>query len=81
MSGDARESVRDTGHIWTHGLGEQHRYALQHSLRYLVWELTQPHYLGAHGRSLTGHQPAASEHDQFAALRRQFTTAVRFDDD
>jgi hypothetical protein len=71
----------EDGHIWTHGLGEQRRYALQHSLGYQVWELSQPHYLGAHGRSLTGHQPATSEHDQFAALRHQFRTAARFDDD
>jgi DNA repair photolyase len=71
----------EDGHIWTHGLGEQRRYALQHSLGYQVWELTQPHYLGAHGRSLTGHQPTPSEHDQFAALRHQFADQARYDDD
>jgi DNA repair photolyase len=71
----------EDGHIWTHGLGEQRRYALQHSLGYQVWELTQPHYLGAHGRSLTGHQSTGDQHDQFAALRHQFISAARFDDD
>jgi DNA repair photolyase len=35
------------GHVWTHGLGEQRRYPIQHTLRYQIWELDQPHYLHA----------------------------------
>lgn len=45
----------DGGHVWTHGLGEQRRYAVQHTLRCQIWELDQPHFLHAHGRSVTGH--------------------------
>jgi hypothetical protein len=47
----------EPGHVWTHGLGEQKRYAVQHTLRHQIWELDQPHYLHAHGRSLLGHTP------------------------
>jgi hypothetical protein len=47
----------ERGHVWTHGLGEQRRYPIQHALGYQIWELDQPHYLHAHGRSLTGHAP------------------------
>jgi hypothetical protein len=32
----------EDGHVWTHGLGEQRRYAIQHTLRYQIWELDQP---------------------------------------
>jgi hypothetical protein len=41
----------DDDHVWTHGLGEQRRYAIRHTLRYQIWELDQPHYLHAHGRA------------------------------
>lgn len=71
----------DDGHIWTHGLGEQRRYAIQHTLGYQIWELDQPHFLHAHGRSTTGHHPSDDEHQRLAGLRREFTTAARFDDD
>jgi hypothetical protein len=37
-----------------HCLGEQKRYAIQHTLGFQIWELDQPHLLHAHGRSLTG---------------------------
>jgi hypothetical protein len=71
----------EAGHVWTHGLGEQRRYAIQHTLRYQIWELDQPHYLHAHGRSLTGH---VADHRQVAALadiREHFEAAARYEDD
>ncbi len=71
----------DEGHVWTHGLGEQERYAIQHTLRFQIWELDQPHFLHAHGRSLTGHKIPEQEHHQMAALRQQFATSTRFDED
>ncbi len=71
----------DDGHVWTHGLGEQRRYAIQHTLSYQIWELDQPHFLHAHGRSLTGHQPTADQETELAAVQRAFGTAVRFDTD
>src|SRR5262249_2448895 len=57
----------EDGHVWTHGLGEQRRYAIQHTLPHHTWELDQPHYLHAHGRSPHGH-PA--DPGQVAAPRR-----------
>ncbi|MFI5489210.1 3'-5' exonuclease [Micromonospora echinaurantiaca] len=48
------------GHVWTHGLGEQRRYAIQHTLRHQIWELERSHYLHAHGRSLNGTPPTQS---------------------
>jgi hypothetical protein len=71
----------DDGHVWTHGLGEQRRYALQHALGYQIWELDQPHFPRAHGRSLTGYQPTGTEHGELAALRQRFTARARQDDD
>ena len=71
----------ERGHVWTHGLGEQRRYPIQHTLRYQIWELDQPHYLHAHGRSLTGHGPVGEEHEHLASIRERFTTATRFDED
>ncbi|WP_433300932.1 hypothetical protein ACQP2F_04645 [Actinoplanes sp. CA-030573] len=71
----------EEGHVWTHGLGEQRRYAIQHTLRHQIWELDQPHYLHAHGRSLNGH---AADPDQVAALteiREHFENAARYEDD
>lgn len=73
--------VIEDGHVWTHGLGEQRRYAIQHTLRYQIWELDQPHYLHAHGRSINGHQPDPEQAEQFAALREQFTTTARYEED
>jgi len=73
--------VIENGHVWTHGLGEQRRYAIQHTLRYQIWELDQPHYLHAHGRSLHGHQTDPDQADRFAALRAQFSTAARYEED
>ncbi|MDM4723418.1 hypothetical protein QTQ03_28925, partial [Micromonospora sp. WMMA1363] len=34
--------VIEDGHVWTHGLGEQRRYAIQHGLRYQIWNSTSP---------------------------------------
>ena len=70
----------DDGHVWTHGLGEQRRYAVQHTLQFQIWELDQPHFLHAHGRSLTGHNPSRPA-DEFADLRARFTRAQRFGDE
>jgi hypothetical protein len=69
------------GHVWTHGLGEQRRYALQHTLRYQIWELDQPHYLHAHGRSLHGHAADPGQIAALAAIRSEFENAARYDDD
>jgi DNA repair photolyase len=69
------------GHVWTHGLGEQRRYPIQHTLRYQIWELDQPHYLHAHGRSLTGHGPNEEEREHLTAIRERFTATTRFDED
>jgi DNA repair photolyase len=71
----------EDGHVWTHGLGEQRRYAIQHTLRYQIWELDQPHFLHAHGRSLNGHRVDPDQADHFAVLREQLTTAARYEDD
>lgn len=62
----------------THGLGEQRRYAIQHTLRHQIWELDQPHYLHVHGRSLHGHSPDPEETARFAALREEFTADARY---
>ncbi|MDM4721381.1 hypothetical protein QTQ03_17885 [Micromonospora sp. WMMA1363] len=73
--------VIEDGHVWTHGLGEQRRYAIQHGLRYQIWELDQPHHLHAHGRSLTGHGTDATQVEAFTAVRRQFEQEARYEDD
>jgi DNA repair photolyase len=71
----------DDGHIWTHGLGEQRRYAIQHTLRYQIWELDQPHYLHAHGRASHGHCPDPSQIAHVTALREQLIAQTRYTDD
>jgi hypothetical protein len=71
----------EDGHAWTHGLGEQRRYAIQHALGFQIWELDQPHLLHAHGRALTGYQPAPSELRQLAAARARFTEQARSDEE
>ncbi|MDR7277722.1 hypothetical protein [Catenuloplanes atrovinosus] len=73
--------VIDNGHVWTHGLGEQRRYALQHTLRYQIWEIDQPHLLHAHGRSLTGHLPPEDQQYEFARIRDTFTQQIVTTDD
>ena len=79
--GYASDYLIDDGHVWTHGLGEQRRYAIQHALGYQIWELDQPHFPHAHGRSLTGHHPTGTERGELAALRQHFTARARQDDD
>jgi DNA repair photolyase len=71
----------EDGHVWTHGLGEQRRYALQHTLQFQIWELDQPHFLHAHGRSLTGHGAPEDQADAFDQVRARFAHAARFNDD
>jgi hypothetical protein len=67
--------------VWTHGLGEQRRYAIQHTLRYQIWELDQPHYLHAHGRAPHGHALDPAQASYFGALRDQITSQARYTDD
>jgi DNA repair photolyase len=73
--------VIEPGHVWTHGLGEQRRYAVQHTLRHQIWELDQPHYLHAHGRALNGHITEPEQVAALASVREQFETAARYEDD
>ncbi len=79
--GYATDYLIDGGHVWTHGLGEQKRYAIQHTLGFQIWELDQPHLLHAHGRSLTGYRPTEQEQQELTAIRTRFTHASRFDED
>jgi DNA repair photolyase len=71
----------EDGHVWTHGLGEQRRYAIQHTLRHQIWELDQPHYLHAHGRSLHGHTADADQVTALTNIREHFENAARYEDD
>ncbi|RSM73116.1 hypothetical protein DMB66_03480 [Actinoplanes sp. ATCC 53533] len=71
----------EDGHVWTHGLGEQRRYAIQHTLRHQIWELDQPHYLHAHGRSLHGHTADTDQVTALAGIREHFEDAARYEDD
>ncbi|MQA87244.1 MAG: hypothetical protein GEV03_22100 [Streptosporangiales bacterium] len=79
--GYSTDYLIEPGHVWTLGLGEQRRYAIQHTLRFQIWELDQPHLLHAHGRSRTGYRPTDDERRQLAAVRRRFLDAARFDGD
>ncbi|MCM0674174.1 hypothetical protein NCC78_05630 [Micromonospora phytophila] len=71
----------EPGHVWTHGLGEQKRYAVQHHLRHQIWEANQPHYPGAHGRQLLGHEVDPHQVERFAAIRAELVEAVKYGDD
>jgi len=71
----------DGGHIWTHGLGEQRRYAIQHTLRYQVWEADLPHFADAHGRALNGYQPTDDEQKTLDEARHRIYSHLRFNDD
>jgi DNA repair photolyase len=79
--GYSSDYLIEDGHVWTHGLGEQRRYAIQHTLGFQIWELDQPHLLHAHGRSLTGYQPTEPQRQHLAAVRERFTRITRFDED
>ncbi|MGH9211722.1 MAG: radical SAM protein [Acidimicrobiales bacterium] len=72
--------IVDGGHVWTHGLGEQRRYVIQHTLRYQIWEADLPHFAHAHGRALRGYQPSDDERTQLDDARQQVLADVRFDD-
>lgn len=69
------------GHVWTHGLGEQRRYAVQHTLRHQIWGPDQPHYLHAHGRALNGQPTDREQNAVIASVREQFEMAARYEDD
>lgn len=71
----------EEGHVWTHGLGEERRYALQHTLGFQVWELDQPHFLHAHGRSPLGHAGDSAESAHLGALRKRFVGGTRYTDE
>ena len=71
----------EDGHVLTHGLGEQRRYAIQHTLGFQIWELDQPHLQHAHGRSLLGHHLDPAQAADFTGLRDQFTAEARYTDD
>ncbi|WP_436528406.1 hypothetical protein [Actinoplanes sp. HUAS TT8] len=71
----------DDGHVWTTGLGEQRRYALQHRFGYQFWDIETPHVLGAHGRSLTGHDLDPAQAADFERVRQNFALAARTEDD
>ncbi|BCJ55898.1 hypothetical protein Asp14428_73730 [Actinoplanes sp. NBRC 14428] len=71
----------DDGHVWTTGLGEQRRYAIQHDLGYQIWDIDTPHVLGAHGRSLTGHDLSPEQAADFDRVRNQFALVARTEDD
>jgi len=68
-------------YVWTHGLGEQRRYAIQHTLRYQIWELDQPHYLRSHGSAAHGHASDPGQAAYLTTLRDQLTAQTRYTDD
>ncbi|WP_436759033.1 hypothetical protein [Streptosporangium sp. V21-05] len=77
---DAPFLVED-GHVLTHALGEQRRYALQHELGYQVWEVAHPHVHAAHGRALQGYELSPDEQRQLDEARDRLAAAARYDDD
>ncbi len=77
---DAPFLVED-GHVLTHALGEQRRYALQHALGYQVWEVDHPHLHTAHGRALQGYVLSDDEQAQLDQARERLAAGARFDDD
>ncbi|WP_047891744.1 hypothetical protein [Micromonospora sp. RV43] len=71
----------EPGHVWTHGLNEQQRYALQHSLHHQFWDSKQPHFPGAHGRQLLGHDVDPAVAENFDKVRAELVAAVQYGDD
>ena len=71
----------EDGHVLTHGLGEQRRYAIQHTLGFQIWELDQPHLQHAHGRSLLGHHLDPAQAADLTGLRERFAAEARYTDD
>jgi DNA repair photolyase len=80
-SGSTHPGSFEDGHVWTTGLGEQRRYALQHHFRYQMWDIETPHVIGAHGRSMTGHDLDPDQAADLERVRRTFALAARTDDD
>ena len=77
---DAPFLIED-GHVLTHGLGEQRRYAIQHTLGHQIWEADHPHLGLAHGRALEGYEPTPEEQRQLTDARARLAQQARFDDD
>lgn len=71
----------EDGHILTHALGEQRRYAIQHTLGYQVWEVDHPHVHRAHGRTLKGYELSEDERRQLDEARERLHAAARHEDD
>ena len=71
----------EDGHILTHALGEQRRYAIQHTLGYQVWEVDHPHVHRAHGRTLRGYELSDDERRQLDEARERLYAAARHEDD
>ncbi|GII95124.1 hypothetical protein [Sinosporangium siamense] len=71
----------EDGHVLTHALGEQRRYALQHALGYQIWEVDHPHLHAAHGRALQGYEPGEDDLRVLADARDRLTESARYDDD
>lgn len=71
----------EEGHVLTHALGEQRRYAIQHTLGYQVWEVDHPHVHRAHGRTLTGYELSEDEQRQLDEARERLYAAARHEDD
>ncbi|MEU7174565.1 hypothetical protein ABZ949_24115 [Micromonospora tulbaghiae] len=71
----------EPGYVWTRGLNEQQRYALQHALRHQFWDSQQPHFPGAHGRQLLGHDVDPAVAAQFDKVRAELIAAVQYGDD
>jgi hypothetical protein len=67
----------EDGHVLTRGLGEQGRYAVQHTLGFQIWELDQPHALHAHGRAPLGQ----AQDEDLARLRARFAAEARYNDE
>lgn len=77
---DAPFLIED-GHVLTHGLGEQRRYAIQHTLGHQIWEADHPHLGAAHGRAYEGYHLTETDQRQLAEARDRLAEHARFDDD
>lgn len=71
----------EDGHVLTHALGEQRRYAIQHTLGYQIWEVDHPHVHRAHGRTLAGYELSAEEQRQLDEARDRLAASARHEDD
>ncbi|WP_238580761.1 radical SAM protein [Streptomonospora alba] len=71
----------EDGHVLTHALGEQRRYALQHRLRHQIREVDHPHLHAAHGRALEGYEPREAQRRRLSEARERLSVHARYDDD